>query len=180
MLIDWIRSAQRDDENAMLYLITRFVKLIRKYARKLQYEDAENDLTLDFIELIKTLDVKKLNNSSDGAVVNFLVQSTYHFYVKRLDAIMKRVRNETVLVNLDLTQNHASEEIMAMYDDLSVSELFPPKLLTKREEQILIAIYEVGYSVSDIATSLHVSRQNLNQIKKRAEAKLRKNWNFEK
>lgn len=45
--------------------------------------------------------------------------------MKRLDAIMKRVRNETVLVNLDLTQNHALEEIMAMYDDLSVSELFP-------------------------------------------------------
>ncbi len=58
MLIDWIRSAQRDDENAMLYLITRFEKLFRKYARKLQYEDAENDLILDFIELIKTLDVK--------------------------------------------------------------------------------------------------------------------------
>lgn len=60
MLIDWIRSAQRDDEDAMLYLITRFEKLIRKYARKLQYEDAENDLILDFIELIKTLDVKKI------------------------------------------------------------------------------------------------------------------------
>lgn len=180
MLIDWIRSAQRDDEDAMLYLITRFEKLIRKYARKMQYEDAENDLTLDFIELIKTLDIKKLNNSSDGAVVNFLVQSTYHFYLKRLDAIMKRVRNETVLINLDLTQNHALEEIMAMYDDFSVSELFPPKLLTKNEEKILIAIYQEGYSVSDIAASLHVSRQNINQIKKRAEAKLRKNWSFEK
>lgn len=93
---------------------------------------------------------------------------------------MKRVRNETVLVNLDLTQNHALEEIMAMYDDLSVSELFPPKLLTKNEEKILIAIYQEGYSVSDIAASLHVSRQNINQIKKREEAKLRKSWSLEK
>jgi hypothetical protein len=35
MLIDLIRSAQKDDEHAMLQLINRFDKLFQKYGRKL-------------------------------------------------------------------------------------------------------------------------------------------------
>ena len=31
-----------------------------------------------------TWDIEKLNNTSDGAIVNFLIRSTYHYYVKRL------------------------------------------------------------------------------------------------
>lgn len=41
MLIDLIRSAQKDDEHAMLQLINRFDKLFQKYGRKLRYEDAK-------------------------------------------------------------------------------------------------------------------------------------------
>ena len=37
----------------------------------------------------------------------------------------------------------------------------------------LMAVYTYGYSVSDIAKYLQVSRQNINQIKKRAENKIR-------
>lgn len=94
MLIDLIRSAQKDDEHAMLQLINRFDKLFQKYGRKLRYEDAKNDLIVDFIELIKTFDFEKINNTSDGAIVNFLVKSTYRFYLKHLEIFMNKSNME--------------------------------------------------------------------------------------
>lgn len=177
MLIDLIRSAQEDDENAMLQLISRFDKLFRKYGRKLRYEDANNDLIADFIELIRTFNFEKINNSSDGAIVNFLAKSTYHFYLKRLEVIMRKRHMEISLSDLDSSQDQVLERRLAVQDRLSVSELFPESTLTQKEKKILIAIYQEGYSVSDLAAFLHVSRQNINQIKKRAVSKIRNNFN---
>ena len=54
MFIDLIHSAQKESQEEMVFLIQKFYKLLRKYGRKLGYEDAENDLITDFIELIKT------------------------------------------------------------------------------------------------------------------------------
>ena len=178
MLIDLIRSAQKDDEHAMLQLINRFDKLFQKYGRKLRYENAKNDLIVDFIELIKTFDFEKINNTSDGAIVNFLVKSTYRFYLKHLEIFMNKSNMEVPLCDLDSSQVQILERRLAMQDSLSVSELFPKNVLTLKEQKILIAIYQEGRSVSDVAAFLHVSRQNINQIKKRAESKIRKKLRY--
>lgn len=178
MLIDLIRSAQKDDEHAMVQLINRFDKLFQKYGRKLRYEDAKNDLIVDFIELIKTFDFEKINNTSDGAIVNFLVKSTYRFYLKHLKIFMNKSNMEVPLCDLDSSQMQILERRLAMQDSLSVSELFPKNVLTLKEQKILIAIYQEGRSVSDVAAFLHVSRQNINQIKKRAESKIRKKLRY--
>ena len=178
MLIDLIRSAQKDDEHAMLQLINRFDKLFQKYGRKLRYEDAKNDLIVDFIELIKTFDFEKINNTSDGAIVNFLVKSTYRFYLKHLEIFMNKSNMEVPLCDLDSSQVQILERRLAMQDSLSVSELFPKNVLTLKEQKILIAIYQEGRSVSDVAAFLHVSGQNINQIKKRAESKIRKKLRY--
>lgn len=178
MLIDLIRSAQKDDEHAMLQLINRFDKLFQKYGRKLRYEDAKNDLIVDFIGLIKTFDFEKINNTSDGAIVNFLVKSTYRFYLKHLEIFMNKSNMEVPLCDLDSSQVQILERRLAMQDSLSVSELFPKNVLTLKEQKILIAIYQEGRSVSDVAAFLHVSRQNINQIKKRAESKIRKKLRY--
>lgn len=84
MLIDSIIHAQQGCDSDMMFLVSKFSGILKKYARKLNYEDAEQDLTADFIELIHHIDIEKLNNTSDGAIVNFLIRSTYHYYVKRL------------------------------------------------------------------------------------------------
>ena len=178
MLIDLIKKKKKDDEHAMLQLINRFDKLFQKYGRKLRYEDAKNDLIVDFIELIKTFDFEKINNTSDGAIVNFLVKSTYRFYLKHLEIFMNKSNMEVPLCDLDSSQVQILERRLAMQDSLSVSELFPKNVLTLKEQKILIAIYQEGRSVSDVAAFLHVSRQNINQIKKRAESKIRKKLRY--
>lgn len=46
--------------------------------------------------------------------------------------------------------------------------------LTGKEEVIIRLIYETGYSAAEISRALNVSRQSVNQCKKRAEKKLLK------
>lgn len=41
MLIDLFRASQDNDQEAMLTLLQRFHLLLKKYGRKLGYEDAE-------------------------------------------------------------------------------------------------------------------------------------------
>ncbi len=49
MLNSTIRNAQKNDEENMLLLIEKFRPLMVKYARKLNYEDAYDDIMLYFI-----------------------------------------------------------------------------------------------------------------------------------
>lgn len=174
MLIDLIRSAQEGNQDEMLLLIGKFSGLLKKYGRKLRCEDAENDLTADFIELIKTYQFEKLNNSSDGAIVNFLARSVYRFYLKRLQVLIEKTPSVISIEDLTPTQkDHLSVQI-SVENEMSVSLLISGGQLTQKEIYVLTAIYEKGCFVSKLADFLHVSRQNVNQIKKRDEKKLRK------
>ncbi len=173
MLIDQIRSAQAGNQDEMLFLIRKFSGLLKKYGRKLRYEDAEYDLTADLIELVRTCQFEKLNNSSDGAIVNFLARSVYRFYLKRLQVLLEKTPSEVAIEDLTPAQkDHLSAQI-AVENETSISFLIPESQLTQKEIYVLTAVYEKGYSVSKLAEILQVSRQNVNQIKKRAEKKLR-------
>lgn len=88
------------------FLVSKFSGILKKYARKLNYEDAEQDLTADFIELIHHIDIEKLNNTSDGAIVNFLIRSTYHYYVKRLQKERDRKVPEVYFEDLTPSQSN--------------------------------------------------------------------------
>ena len=132
-----------------------------------------NNLTADFIELIHHIDIEKLNNTSDGAIVNFLIRSTYHYYVKRLQKERDRKVPEVYFEDLTPSQSNLVLVQTAVELEESISGYFPSSGLSEREIFILMAVYTYGYSVSDIAKYLQVSRQNINQIKKRAENKIR-------
>lgn len=175
MLIDLIHSAQKESQEEMVFLIQKFYKLLRKYGRKLGYEDAENDLITDFIELIKTYKFEKLNNTSDGAIVNFLVRSTYRFYLKRLQSNIEKIPGKISIEDLTPAQKNILYAQTAVEDETSISLLLFQCSFTQKEIDILTAIYEKGYSVSELAEILHVSRQNINQIKKRTEKKFKEN-----
>jgi DNA-directed RNA polymerase specialized sigma subunit len=56
MICRLLARAQQGDDEAMLELINRFQPLLKKYAKKLRYDDAYEDCLLFFIELVKTMD----------------------------------------------------------------------------------------------------------------------------
>ena len=84
MLMEELNHAQSGDDQAMLNLISKFLPLIKKYGRRLGYEDAANDLIADFIEFISKWNLNNFHQSSDGAAVKYIAQSLYHIYLERL------------------------------------------------------------------------------------------------
>lgn len=62
---------------------------------------------------------------------------------------------------------------LSIYDDVPFEWIVPANSLTEKERMVIYLIYDQGYSATEIAKILGVSRQNINQIKKRAELKIR-------
>ena len=87
MLSDLVEKAQRGEEAAMLELIQRFTGLFQKYAVKLNYEDAYEDIRLFFIELIKSFKLEKLQCKKDEIIVSYVNVSIRNFYKKELEGL---------------------------------------------------------------------------------------------
>lgn len=170
MIIDDIRNSQLGDQQAMLNLVERFTPALKKYARKLETEDAFNDLVLEFLEIILHLDCSSIRQQGDGAMVNYLSRSIYCSYIKLLDRLIK---NKIPCVSGDdvtdamLYKHHHIEMLDAFPFEL------PENLLSPREQNAFFGIHVMGYSAAEIARVLGTSRQNINQAKLRAEQKLR-------
>lgn len=90
MICRLLARAQQGDEEAMLELINRFQPLLKKYAKKLRYDDAYEDCLLFFIELVKTMDLKKLNTMRDQSIAAYIKVSVAHFYSKRRVEFMRK------------------------------------------------------------------------------------------
>lgn len=83
MLRDLVKKAQENDKEAMLKLVKQFVPLLRKYSRKLNYEDSYEEVTLFFIELIKSFRLDKLSCTEDGVITAYINVSVRHFHDKK-------------------------------------------------------------------------------------------------
>ena len=86
MLMEQIVRAQQGCSEEMEALIEKFEPILKKYSRKLFWEDAHNDMTLAFIELVYALPLDKLRNTEDGALVNYIaasVRNTYNAFLKQ-------------------------------------------------------------------------------------------------
>lgn len=170
MLTILVINAQAGNQEAMLQLIARFQPLLKKHARILNYEDSYNDLVLRFIETIHNAKIDTIKNKSEGAIVNYIARSVYHSYCKLVEQAIAQRTSPYSLDELSRQQLYSSD---AYHSPEAEALEFPKNLLTPYEEQILRLIYERDLSISKIAQKNNISRQAINQVKLRAECKLR-------
>ena len=171
MLWEQIRLSKNGDETSILNLIERFSPLLRKYARKLNYEDSFLDMQLAFIEMLHAVQPYKLNSTSDGAVVKYIQVSMHNAYVKLLK---KYIRSSFPAEELDTyTDAQFYKRVKPQKSEPNGSSK-PPGVLTKKESYVLHGIYGLGYTAAEIARQNGVTRQNVNQVKKNAMEKLRR------
>lgn len=171
MIIDIIQDSQRGNQDATLELIKTFTPTLRKYARKLETEDAYYDLQLDFIELIQSIRCDKLNFCGDGAMVNYISRSIRHAYIRRVRSIIAAKVSSAPLEEIPDTAFYKnSAYVMPRHSYIEI----PRDLLTDLERETICLIHTMGYSAAEIAHARGVTRQTVNQIKHRAENKLRK------
>lgn len=174
MTIDDIEKSQEGDRDSTLLLIEKFNPLLRKYAYKLSYEDAYNDLLVDFIELIHNIKLTRIYNKEEGGIISYICASMHNSYVKRLIEI-KKLR--IILLYSDLSDS----ELYYIESLTSTNDTYPKiqydvlkKHLTSSEFNIIKMLYYLDYSATETANICGISRQAVNQTKNRALKKLKR------
>lgn len=174
MLTQVILESQSGNSDSTLYLIEKFAPLLKKYAYRLEYEDAYNDLLLNFIEIIHAMNIHGINYNNDGGITSYLCASIHSSYIKHLIRI-KRQKNYLLFSSLSDAEQYYLEGMATItdtYQSMDTKQL--EGLLTKAEILVVKMIYYKGYTATDIAGLCGISRQAVNQMKKRALNKLKK------
>lgn len=173
MLYDLINNVQRDDKEAMAELIDRFQPLLKKYAAKLNYEDAYEDMVLYYIGLIKTINLNQLICTRDEVIVSYINVSIINFYKKK---VLKLINSKKEIALSDLTeeQMYYVDVKSAVEDETDIfTELGLKNFLNDNECRVIYLIYVEGYTTAEIARLSNKSRQAVNQLKNRALKKIK-------
>ncbi len=172
MISALIEESQNGNSNATLQMVEKFNPLLKKYAYRLYYEDAYNDLLVDFVELLHNIDLDRIQDKGEGKMVSYLCKSINSSYIKKLTAIKKL---HSCILYSELTENqlYYVSILSASTDEYFLRELPGISLLlTKTEFSIVKMLYCSGYTIAETAFVFGVSRQAVNQMKKRALKKL--------
>lgn len=172
MISNLIAESQIGNSAATLHMIEKFKPLLKKYAYKLYYEDAYNDLLVDFIELIHDINLDHIRDKGEGKMVTYIYKSINSSFIKKLTAI-KKLHNCILYSELSENQLYYVNIILSTKDEYFIHELPDISIiLTKTEFLIVKMIYCSGYTVAEIAFVFGISRQAVNQMKTRALKKL--------
>lgn len=177
MLCDLIKRAQRGDEDAMLKLIERFRPLFRKYAIKLNYEDAYEDIILFFVEFVHTVHLNDMSSLKDEILVSYINISVINFYNKKIHKVIE-AKKEIPMSDLTEEQLYYAEVRLAKEDETDIfAELGLGDKLNQNECKIMYMVYVEGYTIAEIARRTKKTRQAVNQQKHRALNKLKQLFN---
>lgn len=168
-LIEQFSAAQQNNQMELQALIKQFEPLLQKYAYQLEYEDGKSDLVVFMIKFIQTVNLNKFE--ADAQLTAYLKVSVKHEFYHLLKKYRKRLYSEQPTEHKDLEKLQQNATIDANSDfNIDISW---PKKFTKKEQDILYLHYGLDYSIAEIATMQHISRQAVNQLKNRALKKIK-------
>lgn len=155
-----INEAQNGVEESLLEVVKRFQPLLKKYARKLKYEDAMQDLLETFLLMLPMINIKK--NKNEGQLVNYVAKVIYHQFIK-----LAKHNNQYNFVEIDYDEEKNEYDIgrsqVDHYDEIDIlNEL---KKLDEQQRQIIYLHFFIGYTIQEIADIIGVSRQAVNKKK---------------
>ena len=170
-----IRRAKAEDTGAMIELIDTFSPLIGKYTRFMDYdEDFRSDMILKLIIVIKNeMDLDAFRVVNDYTILKYLKIALHRHYIM-LSKRKKRLEdNETTYEFdelVDMIDNRDSF-VETLYDGIRLEQL--RDILTQREYDCIESIVFKGFTATQVAQKLGVTKQAVNQCKKRALSKIR-------
>ncbi len=166
-LFQLLSNAQNGDKKATEKLYLKFSKLIRKFGKIVESKEAESDIIISFLEFIKKINLKKLENSSYGEIVNYIYISLQNHTFSLIKKSLKKKIDESNII--------ADQIYHDSYDKFEFTDtLNSLKKLSKIQKQIILDIYLYNYKISEIAKLLNISRQAVNQNKIKALKEIEK------
>lgn len=161
-----ILNASRGNKDAIEHLIIRFMPLIKKNSAILNYDGADSDLIIFFIEKLYTLNTENLSRYSDSQLIMFYKTL---FRNKAID--INRQRKKI----LECTENFEQDTIEIGYED-NPSFIFYDliKDLSPKQQDVIKLKFMIGLSDVEIGQVMGITRQAVNRLYNRAILALRK------
>lgn len=157
-----VNKGKTGDEDCIMEIIQRFTPLLRKYNRKLNYDEAFSDLKIAFIEIIYSLPLESHPYMKEEQIVSYINKSIINEYIK-LSKKKKLINDKETRLNLEIV----GVDYMKDIENRSFINYLLDKL-TKLQKEILINKFIYGYTEVEIANQLHISKQAVNKTKKKA------------
>ncbi|WP_129596241.1 RNA polymerase sigma factor [Anaerophilus nitritogenes] len=166
-LYNLLQQAHNGHKEAVISIYLRFNPTIKKFSRKLRYEEAETDLIIALLELIRDINLNKLHMQSDGAIVNYI----YRFLKnKSINLLKKNILQNLKTVPLESTIiSDAKIHIDSMIFTSSLINSLP-----SLQREVIKRKFVQEFSDREIANLLGISRQAVNRAKNRGLHNLRK------
>lgn len=158
-----IKNAQQGSKEDMLYLIEKFMPLIKKKSYLLRYDDAIGDVTLAFIEVIHKIKLSGfVNDGKDYDIISYIQRSIHNafisFSIKNCDYYnVNQIFDEDIIVRIKSDETLTKLELKDMLSTLS-----------ELQRTVIVQKYFYGYSDEEIGNNLSISRQAVNRAKNRA------------
>lgn len=161
-------NSQKGDENSTRDLFLDFYPTIKNLSKKIGYEEAETDLTISFLELIKKIDTEQFFYKDNKKIAKFI---NVFLKNKSVDFFRKYVlrQEEFVEINYDLLKDTSNLDFNSNIFVLELIEKLP-----LRQRQVIVKKFIFEFSDIEIAEQLQISRQAVNSIKRRALNRLKK------
>lgn len=154
------------DEQILLNLIEDFTPLIKKYSKKLSYEDSFQDLMLTFITVINKI---SLNSYKEDKYILSYINTSIKNSFYNLNNKYCTIKNNELIVDSTLP-NYGTEVSF----DSNFFITYSLDKLTPKEKLIINYLYVNDMKVIDISKKLKISRQAVNKTKNNALRKIKR------
>lgn len=170
-LYNLVAMSKKKDKEALLELLIKFKPAIQKFKRQLNYEEAETDLIISFIEIIYKINLEKLKKN-DAVLVKYIYSSLKN---KKTDLLKQRINHFNEKVTLvELNDNIEAPQYIDNQDNLFICDIL--KGLPARQKSVIVDKFIKGYPDIEIAEKLNISRQAVNKLKNRGLENIKKEF----
>lgn len=158
-MIPLIRDYQQGDVESFYPLYDEFEQLLHYYGRHLNYDDALQELTVYFVELITEISLHRFCADETVSLQKYIAVCIRNKYI----ALSKqKQRHDKILVEY---REYIASSQPPFEDRLALSAAL--RRLTEKQYRIILYKYVYGYSDVEISSSLNISRQAVNRLKTR-------------
>lgn len=176
-LYDLISRCQKNENDAFEIMILKFQPLLKKYAFLLNYGDAYSEMYENFVECVYRIPLYQLHEPKNDSVILAYIKTAMKNSYIGLSKNNGQYKKQIPLEEMDLLKKRDSHYQQDYENDLFEYEL--KKILCEKELFMLKAKFIYGYSESEIAKQLEISRQAVNKQFQKIYSKIRKYYHNE-
>lgn len=163
-LMSIVKEIKNKDMSRFGELYDAFAGLIRHFEIKLGYDDAGQELTVFLLELVYSLNTERFSSDDSDILKRYIAVSVRNKYI----ALSKR-------------KNRIEHESGELYDCIACADEFEGSFtlkeamnnLNERQRAALTLRYVYGYSDTEIAEKLGITRQSVNRLERKGLSVLR-------